>query len=39
MYNPHRDIVREGKERMVEVGLDAIKRLASRDAEGSEEST
>ncbi len=39
MYNPHRDIVREGKERMVEVGLDAIKRLASRDAEGSEEPT
>jgi uridine phosphorylase len=32
IYNPHRDVVREGKERMIEVGLDAIVRLASRDA-------
>jgi len=31
IYNPHRDVVREGKERMIEVGLDAIKRLASQD--------
>jgi uridine phosphorylase len=38
IYNPHRDVVREGKERMIEVGLDAIKRLASRDATGSEAS-
>ena len=37
LYNPHRDVVREGKERMIEVGLDAIKRLASSDAQGSEE--
>lgn len=37
IYNPHRDVVREGKERMIEVGLDAIKRLASSDAEESEE--
>lgn len=36
IYNPHRDVVREGKQRMIEVGLDAIKRLASRDAVGSE---
>jgi uridine phosphorylase len=36
IYNPHRDVVREGKERMIEVGLDAIKRLASKDAEGTE---
>jgi len=39
LYNPHRDVVREGKERMIEVGLDAITRLASRDAAGSEETT
>jgi uridine phosphorylase len=32
VYNPHRDVVREGKERMIEVGLDAITRLAARDA-------
>jgi uridine phosphorylase len=32
IYNPHRDVVREGKERMIEVGLDAITRLASSDA-------
>ena len=37
IYNPHRDVVREGKERMIEVGLDAIKRLASKDAPGQEE--
>ena len=39
IYNPHRDVVREGKERMIEVGLDAIRRLASRDATASEEQT
>jgi uridine phosphorylase len=33
VYNPHRDVVREGKERMIEVGLDAIGRLASADRE------
>jgi len=38
VYDPHRDVVREGKERMIDVGLDAIKRLASRDA-GPEEGT
>ena len=37
IYNPHRDVVREGKERMIEVGLDAIKRLASRDAAAESE--
>ncbi len=37
IYNPHREVVREGKERMIEVGLDAITRLASRDATASEE--
>ena len=36
VYDPHRDVVREGKERMIEVGLDAITRLASSDAAGSE---
>jgi uridine phosphorylase len=39
IYNPHRDVVREGKERMIEVGLEAIKRLASRDSKGTEETT
>ena len=33
VYDPHRDVVREGKERMIEVGLDAIGRLASQDRE------
>ena len=37
VYNPHRDVVREGKERMIEVGLDAITRLAAQDAAASEE--
>ena len=37
IYNPHRDVVREGKERMIEVGLDAIKRLASRDVAAKSE--
>jgi uridine phosphorylase len=32
VYNPHRDVVREGKERMIEVGLGAITRLAALDA-------
>ena len=36
VYDPHRDVVREGKERMIEVGLDAIKRLA-HDVTASEE--
>jgi uridine phosphorylase len=30
VYDPHRDVVREGKERMIEVGLDAINRLAAQ---------
>ena len=30
-YDPHRDMVVDGKRRMVEVGLDAIHRLAARD--------
>ena len=29
-YDPHRDVVREGKRRMIEVGLDAIVRLAAQ---------
>jgi uridine phosphorylase len=37
IYNPHRDVVRDGKERMIEVGLDAITRLALRDGAGTEE--
>lgn len=32
-YNPHRPVVDEGKQRMIEVGLDAISRLAARDRE------
>jgi uridine phosphorylase len=36
IYNPHRDVVREGKQRMIDVGLDAITRLASNDATESE---
>jgi uridine phosphorylase len=31
IYDPHRDVVREGKQRMIEVGLDAVTRLAARD--------
>ena len=30
-YNPHRPVVDEGKRRMIEVGLDAISRLAAAD--------
>jgi uridine phosphorylase len=35
-YNPHRPVVDEGKQRMIEVGLDAVTRLAAadRDREG-----
>ena len=33
VYDPHRDVVRDGKQRMIEVGLDAIGRLASGDRE------
>jgi uridine phosphorylase len=33
VYDPHRDVVRDGKQRMIEVGLDAIGRLASQDRE------
>ena len=36
VYDPHRDVVRQGKERMIEVGLDAIQRLASEDAREEE---
>jgi uridine phosphorylase len=36
IYDPHRDVVRQGKERMIDVGLEAIKRLASRDVQGAE---
>jgi uridine phosphorylase len=32
-YDPHRDVVLDGKRRMIEVGLDAISRLAARDRE------
>jgi uridine phosphorylase len=32
-YNPHRPVVEEGKQRMIEVGLDAITRLAAADRE------
>lgn len=31
VYDPHRDVVRHGKERMIDVGLDAVVRLAARD--------
>jgi uridine phosphorylase len=30
-YDPHRQVVWDGKRRMIEVGLDAITRLAARD--------
>lgn len=30
-YDPHRPVVEEGKQRMIEVGLDAISRLARAD--------
>jgi uridine phosphorylase len=30
-YNPHRPVVDEGKQRMIEVGLDAVTRLAALD--------
>jgi uridine phosphorylase len=33
IYDPHRDVVREGTRRMVQVGLDAIVRLAAKDRE------
>jgi uridine phosphorylase len=33
VYDPHRDVVRDGKQRMIEVGLDAIGRLASQGRE------
>lgn len=36
-YDPHRPVVEEGKQRMVEVGLDAIKRLAVADREAHRE--
>lgn len=32
-YDPHRPVVEEGKQRMIEVGLDAITRVAARDRE------
>jgi uridine phosphorylase len=32
-YDPHREVVRDGTRRMVQVGLDAIVRLAARDRE------
>ena len=32
-YNPHRPVVDEGKRRMIDVGLDAIARLAAGDRE------
>jgi uridine phosphorylase len=32
-YNPHRPVVDEGKQRMIEVGLDAVSRLAASDRE------
>jgi uridine phosphorylase len=31
-YNPHRQVVDEGKQRMVTVGLDAAVRLARQEA-------
>ena len=30
-YNPHREVVAQGKERMIEVALDAVSRLAAAD--------
>lgn len=32
-YDPHRGVVLDGKRRMIEVGLDAVVRLAARDRE------
>lgn len=32
-YNPHRPVVDAGKERMIDIGLDAISRLADADRE------
>lgn len=39
-YNPHRPVVEQGKQRMIEVGLDAISRLAvaDRQADGGADS-
>jgi hypothetical protein len=28
-YNPHREVVAQGKERMIEVALDAVTRLVA----------
>ena len=32
-YDPHRDVVEEGKQRMIEIGLEAITRLAAAERE------
>jgi uridine phosphorylase len=34
-YNPHREVVAQGKERMIEVALDAVSRLAAAEDETS----
>jgi uridine phosphorylase len=31
-YNPHREVVAQGKERMIEVALDAVSRLAAAES-------
>jgi uridine phosphorylase len=36
-YDPHRPVVEEGKQRMIEVGLDAVTRLAAADQETERE--
>ena len=30
-YNPHREVVAQGKERMIEVALEAVSRLAAAE--------
>jgi uridine phosphorylase len=34
-YNPHREVVAQGKERMIEVALDAVSRLAAAEESAS----
>jgi uridine phosphorylase len=34
-YNPHREVVAQGKERMIEVALDAVSRLATAEESAS----
>jgi uridine phosphorylase len=38
-YNPHREVVAQGKERMIEVALDAVSRLAAAEESASTATT